>query len=63
MRRAIEELETGDDDDVECIGPGHKATLPDCRASWFRHKCSSDLMRHRSISANSVSGRSTTTLH
>ena len=27
MRRAIEELETGDDDDVECIGPGHKATF------------------------------------
>jgi hypothetical protein len=27
MRRAIEELETGDDDDVMCIGPGHKATF------------------------------------
>ena len=25
MRRAIEELEIGDDDDVVCIGPGHKA--------------------------------------
>jgi hypothetical protein len=25
MRRAIEELATGDD--VECIGPGHKATF------------------------------------
>jgi hypothetical protein len=27
MRRAIEELATGDDDGVECIGPGHKATF------------------------------------
>ncbi|MGA7656264.1 MAG: hypothetical protein WBV25_05280 [Methylocella sp.] len=27
MRRAIEELGTGDDDDVECRGPGHKATF------------------------------------
>ena len=27
MRRAIEELATGHDDDVMCIGPGHKATF------------------------------------
>ncbi len=27
MQRAIEELETGDDDEVECIGPEHKATF------------------------------------
>jgi hypothetical protein len=27
MRRAIEELKTGDDDDVVCIGPGHIATF------------------------------------
>ena len=36
MRRAIEELETGDDNDAECIGPGHKTTfagLPDVMVS------------------------------
>jgi hypothetical protein len=27
MRRAIKELESDDDDDVMCIGPGRKATF------------------------------------